>query len=150
MTVRERLKAYQDIGKELADSRESFALKIAFDTKALVADRVQNTGVDANGSKMKGYNKQYAAFRKAYGLPIDKRTLTFTGDMWSSVRPEVIEHNEKRTVVETKARDTENQAKVNYNSKIVEISILAPDKQERQLITDANQERIDKIKAKYF
>lgn len=149
MTLKERISNYKAFIDELTESRQKLALTIAKDTFALVANRIQNRGVDAEGKKMKAYSKMHAALRKAYGLPINMRTLTFTGDMFASIHQEVIENTETRTVVEIKSRDRENQDKINENSDIVDISILAFDKDEEEMITDANRERLAKIKAKY-
>lgn len=135
---------------ELAEDRQKFALITAKDVFALVANRIQNTGIDSDGAKMKAYTQSWAKVRKAYGLPINMRTLTFTTDMFKSIRPEVTEHNEARTVVEIKSRDAFNQKKVNGNSAIIGKSILGFSKEERQIVTEANEERIGKLRAKHL
>ena len=140
---------YKGLAEELAANRDKFALQVASDVKALVANRMQNSGVDSTGRKMKLYSASYKAKRQAFGLPVDKRTTTFTGDMWADIRPEIESSTATRTVVLIKARSSENQEKVNYNSKIIGLSILGQNTLEQKYITDSNQERIDKIKEKY-
>ena len=140
---------YKGLAEELAANRDKFALQVASDVKGLVANRMQNSGVDSTGRKMKLYSASYKAKRQAFGLPVDKRTTTFTGDMWADIRPEIESSTATRTVVLIKARSSENQEKVNYNSKIIGLSILGPNTLEQKYITDSNQERIDKIKEKY-
>ena len=140
---------YKGLAEELAANRDKFALQVASDVKGLVANRMQNSGVDSTGRKMKLYSASYKAKRQAFGLPVDKRTTTFTGDMWADIRPEIESSTATRTVVLIKARSSENQEKVNYNSKIIGLSILGQNTLEQKYITDSNQERIDKIKEKY-
>jgi hypothetical protein len=149
MGLKELSTKYQNIAKELAESRQRNGLLIASDGFALVANRVQNTGVDMDGQKMPLYSEGYKALRKSLGLPVDKRTLTFSGDMFSDIRPEIIEHNDEVTIIEIKARASFNQAKINFNSKTIEKSIIGFSKEDKAFITEANQKRIQKIFDKY-
>lgn len=87
-------------------------------------------------------NGSYAALRKAYGLPIDKRTLTFDGDMFASIIQEVDEHDENKTIVSIRSSDRANQDKVNWNSKRVKSNILAFGDDEKKLISELNSKRI--------
>jgi len=173
--IKEMIQKYAEIAKELPEQRQKLALIFAHDAHALVAQRIQNTGVDAKGAKMKLYsentfrywllnesefnsptkiekfkrdasnkknNGSYRALRQVYGLPVDKRTLTFDGDMWKSIEPTVIYHDEFKTVVEIKAKDKVNQEKIDKNSKIVNVNILAFGEDELEFISELNKERI--------
>jgi hypothetical protein len=87
----------------------------------------------------------YENLRKEYGLPIDKRTLTFQGNMWASIKFDVTKHDTNITEVTIRAKDKENQIKVASNSKIVGINILKFGDDEAELIQDLNRERLKRI-----
>lgn len=172
------IQKYTKVANQLAEDRLANAMLMAADAHALVAERIQETGVDANGDKMETYsenlmpywllnesnfsspskirrfkknadkgknNGSYSALRKAYGLPTDKRTLSFDGNMWKSIIPVLERHDDKVTIVVLKARDEENQDKVNWNSASLGINILAFSESERQLLNSFNRERITKL-----
>lgn len=87
----------------------------------------------------------YANLRREYGLPTDKRTLTFDGDMFMSIEQVVTEHDEFKTVVTIRSKDRENQNKVNSNSKRLNSNILQFGKEEAELIREMNKERLKKM-----
>lgn len=169
---------YKKIAKEMPEQRKRLALIYAHDAHAITANRIQNTGINAEGQKMPLYSENplplfffdgsktnapskaekfkkdvkkgliessYKNFRKAYGLPVDKRTLTFDGDMFKSIGQEVVEHTDLKTVVEIKAKDQENQNKVNWNSNMVKSNILSFGKAEKELIRSLNEERVKNL-----
>ena len=111
----------------------------------LVARRLQNQGEDSKGNKFKLYSVNYKAKRRALGLPVDRRTHTFSGDMFKSTRPIVIEHNVNRTIVEIRGNDRENQNKINENSRIVGINILSLNEEEKNILDELNLERVNKV-----
>ena len=139
------LNKYAAKAEQLAANREKEALIISKDIYALVSRRLQNQGEDSKGNKFKLYSVNYKAKRRALGLPVDKRTHTFTGKMLMSVRPIVIEHNLNRTVVELRANDRENQNKINENSRIVGTNILSLNDEEKNLVEELNLERVNKV-----
>jgi hypothetical protein len=139
------LNKYSKKAEELAAERQKEALIISKDMYALVTRRLQNEGVDSKGNKFKLYSVGYKAKRRALGLPIDKRTHTFSGDMFKSTRPIIVEHNLNRTVVEIRANDRKNQDKLNENSKIVGTNILSLNHEEKNLLEELNLERIQKV-----
>lgn len=102
-----------------------------------------------NAVKKKKVEPTYENFRQYLGLPIDKRTMTMTGDMFASIRPEIIEHNEFVTIVEIKAKDKFNQDKVNWNSGDLGISIISANESEKQMVSVANKKRVDEVLSKY-
>ena len=139
------LNKYANKAEELAENRQKEARLICADMFALVANRLQNEGIDSKGRKFKLYSGDYAAKRKSLGLPIDKRTHTFTSEMLKSTRPIVVEHTLTKTVVEIRANDRKNQDKINANSGIVKINILSSNEEERALLEELNLERIQRI-----
>ena len=176
--LRNLIQKYTKIAAELPEQRQKLALIYAKEAFALTSDRIQNTGFDARGSKMKPYsdnpfnlgrlnpndfnapgkvqkfkkdaakglnNGSYKAFRAAYGLPTDKRTLTVDGTMWKSIEQVVTYHDEYKTIVEIRPQDKETKRKVDANSRIVNINILAFGKDEKEFLSDLNKERIQKL-----
>lgn len=169
---------YTIIAKELPEQRQKLALVYAHDAHAITANRIQNTGTDARGTKMKSYSKRpfnwsslnenkfnapskikkfkkdaaekknngsYEALRQAYGLPTNIRTLTFDGTMFKSIDFTVTYHDEFKTIVEIRANSKEQQLKVDQNSRILGINILAFGKGEKEFLADLNKERIQKL-----
>lgn len=106
--------------------------------------KIEKFKKDVAKGKIKG---SYKALRAAYGLPTDKRTLTFDGDMFKSIEQVVVFHDEYKTIVEIRPKDKDkvNTEKVNRNSRIVGINILAFGKVEKDFLFDLNQERINKL-----
>lgn len=181
---------YKQIILELNNTRETNCLIIAKDAFALASNRIQNTGVNAEGQKMKGYSKRpikwwllnplefsgagkiekfkkdaaketakakkenrepspekvsYYGLRKAYDLPVDKRTLTFTGAMFSDIIQKVEKKTDTSITIVIKAKSEEEQRKVNVNSSREKTNILSLSDEERQMVHEANVIRIDKI-----
>ena len=90
-------------------------------------------------------NGSYKALRQAYGLPVDHRNLTFNGTMWKSIEQVVAYHDEFKTIVEIRPKDPRTKMKVDNNSRIVKVNILAFGKEERDLLADLNEERIREL-----
>lgn len=91
----------------------------------------------------------YEVFRKYHGMPTDKRTTTFTGDMWKDIFVEVTNQTLDITEVTIRARSDENQKKVNYNSKTAKANILAISDEEEKLINQSHAELVDNFLRKY-
>lgn len=156
---------------DLTKNRQQNALNYAGDLIALVNDRLINEGVDANGRKFPLYSDtnlgtltpfitsasnapkkgsklksgSYAQIRKALGLPIDKRTHSFKGDMLKSIRPIVQESNKYLTIVEISSKDAKNQKILFYNSARMKINLLRANKKEAEIIDASNQERLRNV-----
>jgi len=90
-------------------------------------------------------NGSYRALRQAYGLPTNKRTFTFEGDMLLSLEVFVESHTEGKTTVVTKSRSREEQDKINWNSGMVDSNILSYNKEEIEFISQANLKRVQKL-----
>jgi hypothetical protein len=91
----------------------------------------------------------YETFRRYHGMPTDKRTTTFTGDMWKDVHVEITEKTATKTEVTIKARSQRNQNKLNWNSKTANTNILSLSDEERKLINEAHQEMINEYLKKF-
>jgi hypothetical protein len=166
---------YSKILNEMPKQRERLALIFAKDAFALVANRIQNSGIDKDGEKMPLYSRaplpywklnenefnaptkikkfksdsaagkiqpSYESLRKAYGLPTDKRTLTFDGAMFKSIIQEVTRHEDYITEVTIKSENRKDQNKVNSNSKIIGKNILSFGDIEGKFLRELNEKRI--------
>lgn len=91
----------------------------------------------------------YENLRKAYGLPTNKRTLTFDGEMWKSIEQVVTKHDETITEVTIRSKDNVNQNKINHNSRIVGINILQFGSDEQEFIRESNEKRIKDLLQKF-
>jgi hypothetical protein len=92
-----------------------------------------------------GVVPSYKNWRQHNGLPTNKRTHVFTGDMLKSLRPEVIEDSPYKTVVEIKSRKNDLQERLNHNSARMGISLLKPTSDEQMFIQELNENRIRKV-----
>jgi hypothetical protein len=156
----------------LVKEREINALNFAGDLIALVNNRLINQGEDANGKKFPLYSENnlglktalyaisrsnkpsaklkkgetsYKDIREILGLPTDKRTHVFTGDMLKSIDATVTESNKYLTIVEIKSKDEVNQKKLVENSVRMKINLLRANKKEREIIDAANQTRLQNL-----
>ena len=177
--IQDLINKYTNILKALPEERTRIALIIGNDAKALTASRVQNEGINAEGAKMPLYSKRplplhyftspnqgatekfkkdvrakktvpsYENFRKYHGYPIDKRTTTFTGDMWKDVFVEVTNQTMDMTEVTIRARSDMNQKKINYNSASAKTNILKISKEEAEMLNKAHAKLVEDFLKKY-
>ncbi len=180
--LRNLIEKYTSIARELPKQRQDLALIYAHDAHRVTAQRIQNSGIDARGSKMPLYsdrpfnlgkldpndfnapsriikfkkdaaqkknNGSYKALRQAYGLPVDRRNLTFDGTMWKSIEQVVAYHDEFKTIVEIRPEDPRTKIKVDNNSRILKVNILAFGKEERELLAELNEERIRELYGRF-
>lgn len=84
-------------------------------------------------------------WRRYMGLPNNFRNFTITGEMIGSFHAIVVEHTDFVTVVELRARDKENQQKLNGASFNMGRSILELNPIEKDMVEKANIERQKKL-----
>ena len=124
MTLSDFNKNLSDFALNLLQEREKHALTIGNDAIALIARRVQGKGVKASGVTFKiPYSKKHEKARKAIGLPINYRNLTFTGKMWASIIREKESETINQITIVIKSKDY--QGLVNKNSEREETNILS-------------------------
>lgn len=87
----------------------------------------------------------YYGLRKAYGLPVDKKTLTFTEAMFSDIVQEVEKKTDTSITIVIKAKTKTEQDKVNFNSAREKTNILSLSDNEKAIVHEANVVRINKI-----
>jgi len=129
-------------GKKFPKYSEGFIAHLLVPSKYAKSSVVVKFKKDANEGKNNG---SYRAFRDAYGRRTDIRTHNVDNNMLQSIEQVVTFHDEFKTIVEIRAKDKENQRKVNANSAIVKINILAFGKAEKDLLSDLNKERIQEL-----
>lgn len=105
--------------------------------------------VAANLQKRVGYFASYKDFRDELGLPTDKVTTNLTGQMWRSIAPEVVEHNNDVTVVEITASDEENKKKLEYLSNQYG-DLLRLSQSEFTDLQNDNNARVEQCVKQYF
>jgi hypothetical protein len=157
--------------KDLRENRERDGLNIAGELTGLIIDRLVNDGISGDNNKFPLYSerplnptkfkdgnragaadkfrksdliKSYKNWRQFNGLPVDRRTHNFTGDMLKSIRPEVLSNSGDILVIEIKARDPENAKKLEQNSERMGISLLKSTSDEKEFVNDANRLRLQK------
>ena len=160
--------------KTLSETREKNALIYGNELIALINDRLESKGINKDGTKFPLYSENnlrwetavkvilnsnrpsaaksikpgetsYKDLRKLIGLPVDRRTHVFTGNMLKSIRPEIIKNDETITVVEIKSSSKELQDRLNKNSIRMKTNLLAPTKDEIIFLNEANRQRIENI-----
>lgn len=160
--------------KEIAETREKNALIYANELIALVNDRLESKGIDSDGVKFPGYSDRplawdkavnvilnsnrpsaaksikpgkisYKELRKLIGLPTDRRTHVFTGNMLKSIRPEIVKNDQSITIVEIKSSSKELQERLNKNSERMKTNLLSPNDQEVEFLKESNRQRIQNI-----
>jgi len=128
----------------LAKSRERECLIIVFDTMALIKNRNQNKGLNADLQKYVGYVPSYAGYRKEKGRQVEHVDFNFTGRMWADIIPKVIENTAFQTRIDLTARTAADNAKLQGQYK-KRGNILRVSDDEKALLRKLNSQRVIKI-----
>lgn len=128
----------------LVSQRADVLLKVASDVLALTKRRVQQTGINSDGDSFEGYTTPYSKVRKKKGLQIQRVDFTDTGRMWTSIRPELIENTQERTVIEVKPSTQAEQDKLNGQFK-KRGNILLPSAEELRIAQEIAEECVEEI-----
>lgn len=150
MSLNAIAKKFDTLIKVIDSERQRDLMLISLDAKAMVADRVQNEGLDSNstalpkysdagvpayllynklkpgGSKIGDDYKKIGAkyggivshkdVRQNYGLPTNKTTLTYTGEMWRDIGPVVTNKTKDTVTVQIKGLTSDSQDKLEWNT----------------------------------
>lgn len=125
----------------LIEDRPREALIIALDLNALVKIRIQRSGENAEGRPFSPYSQLYAKRRQNKGLQTNYVDFTDTGRMWANIRPQIVGNTLATTVIDTKAGNAGDQAKLDGQFK-KRGNILIPNDKEQKTAEDANTARI--------
>lgn len=149
------------------EATEKYTQVMAQDTIALVTDRLVNDGVGADGIKFPLYSENklkdktskktisksnrpnakpkgassYKEIRQLLGLPVDKRTHSFSGAMLRSVGYDVIKGQNVTTIV-IQSKNKEYQKILNVNSGRMKINLLALTDDEADIVVESYNEMI--------
>lgn len=116
-------------------------LELGLDAKALIQQRVQEKGLNAQGGKTPDYSESYALYRTKKGRQTSFMDLTNTGDMWQSTGVVNREQNDKETKVTVAGRDGFAQMKLNVNSE-KRFEVLKLSKEEEDILSEIIYDKI--------
>lgn len=125
----------QKVINELPNIISDIMLTIANDAKALIQQRVQQLGLNANGNPTPEYSESYKKVRQRKGLQVDHMDLTNTGEMWRSTGIVSNSRKGENIVVSIAGRDVETQNKINWASE-KQFEVLKLTKEEEQILDD--------------
>lgn len=113
MTSEELIKNLRSfLDRQTSGEMERRFLRVAFDLKDAVRDRVQNSGTDRRGQPFAPYVPGYARQRQKAGAQFRKVDYTRSGRLWASITPEIESSNEREIVISIGPRTRENQVKL--------------------------------------
>ena len=153
MEANEFIRLTKDQLRQLEQNRPAECLRIALDLLALVRLRIQTTGTDYTGKRFAPYDPSYAVYgRQARGYQSNFVDFTRTGQLWASIRPEIIEATPERVVVEIKSRTSDKQQILDSQAgrprRDPRGNILIPSEGERAQLNAWNTARIAKYTSK--
>lgn len=135
----------RSIRQAITANREADALRIGFDTSALIKLRIQTKGENADGAAFAPYVPSYAKQREKAGYQTQYVDFTRSGRMFAAIGPEVTESDETSATVEIRGRDEKTKAMLRGHAR-KRGNILRASPAEIELVRQANRERI----LKYF
>lgn len=125
-----------------APDLEAAALVASHEAIALRQLTIQERG-EGVGGDFTDYTDSYARDRSKNGYQTQHKDYTRTGELFRSIQPEVVDRSPAVVTVEIKARDKDNQAKLNGAFK-KDGNILTNTTDELQLVTAVFIERLNK------
>lgn len=82
MTTQEAAEKLNQLAKLIAESTPNITQGAALTAKALIQERIQETGHDANEVQLTPYSEEYKKVRQRISRQTGFVDLTITGDMW--------------------------------------------------------------------
>lgn len=125
-----------------APDLEAAALVASNEAIALRQLTIQESGQGVDGD-FSDYTDSYARDRSQNGYQTEYKDYTRTGELFRSINPEVIDRQPNSVTVEIKARDRDNQNKLNGAFK-KDGNILTNTTEEIDLVTQVFVARINK------
>jgi len=124
-------------------------LTIGLDGKALIQQRVQEKGQNAQGNRTPQYSESYKKVRKRKGLQTNYMDLTNTGEMWRSIGFTGSKQEGKETTVSIAGRDAFTQDKIDWNSE-QQFEVLKLSEDEEVLLQKVFDSEIERIMLEYL
>jgi len=169
MTIDEFIRGIDRIIDNLPDILQGEMETIALDGKVFVQNRIQESGINDKGNPLKAYSDNklpaffftdpdrpkrlskeeaanypdgisYVDYRKAKGLPVDRVTLTVTGEMWRSIGIVEEREDDGTYIAFLGGRDQETINKIAWNYKDRPFMSLNDD--ELEIIRTASGSRV--------
>ena len=147
MNFDDYLQTIEDVRVELIDNQPERVLRVSNLFLALIKDRIQRTGVNYEGNQFEAYTTPYAKRRQDGGYQTEYVDFTVTGRLWANIVPQAEVKQRGVTEVTIKARDAENQAKLNGQFE-KRGNILLGTEEEIDFLTQQEQREIQKILSK--
>lgn len=111
-SLRKLITRIGQIKQEIIANREADTLRIALDQAALIKNRLQTKGVDAQGNAWEPYTRQYAADRKRGGYQTGFVDFTRTGRFLLSFKPVVVRSDVFTCTIEIRPDNPEMEARL--------------------------------------
>lgn len=128
----------------IAEGIPNIVQTIALDAKALVRNRVQEKGLNAEEQELAGYSPEYQKRKKKAGKDVGFTNLTFTGDMWRKVDVVSAQQQGSKYEVLVGGKDQLSENKLEWNSARYG-DVLDVSTKEEELMTQTYDEEIQKI-----
>lgn len=138
----------QDQGKDYTDkkmplySRKNMPYWLLNPSKFNAPGKVQTFKDKAKKGQVE---PSYHGLRQELGMPVNMRTLTFSGGMFSSIDQEVTQRTNTTCTVTIKGKDQFTQDLIGWNSNKVKANILQFGEKEKQLVRKVLKKRIENI-----
>ncbi len=116
MTPEETAIKLNELAKLMATETPDMAQEAALTAKALIQERIQETGEDYNETQLTPYSEDYKKARNKKGFETAFTNLTFTGQMWRATR--IISSGQEGNgyAVRVGGSDTPSKDKLGWNS----------------------------------
>jgi hypothetical protein len=135
---------------QIRAEREQNILRLSLDFIGLVRLRIRSRGVNFEEQPFTPYSDSYARQREKEGYQSKRVDFTKTGAMLNSITPTIIRSLEGTTIVQIKARDQNQQDKLNFQvtklQRAPRGNILKPTQKEILFL----QDQFFKINQKYL
>lgn len=129
MTAEQFIEVLERVKAAIQDRREEIAIGIASDATALIAQRVQGQGLNAQGSTFGVYSpftQQFKQDTNRTRAPFPNINFTQTAEMWKSIKPIAISSNGEIQRIAIGTQDPTQEAKLRKNvnrfGEIIELS----------------------------
>lgn len=130
--------------RDIADNVPNIVQVIAVDAKALVRNRIQEKGLNAEEQELAGYSPAYKKRKQKAGKDVGFTNLTFSGDMFRKI--DIVEAGQRGSeyVVTIGGKDKLSEDKVEWNSERYG-DIMDVSDEEEKLLAQSVDDQIQNI-----
>lgn len=143
MSNEEIIVKLNELAKAISENTPEIIQEVALNAKALIQERIQETGNNAQEQSLNAYSESYKKIRSKRGFETSFTNLTFTGEMWRSTS--IIDTNQQgnKYVVSIGGNTSITKDKILWNSErygdILKTSSAEEDKLASQVNESLNQ-----------